>query len=163
MLGSKQNLLWVWKHLNTSCVYLRLGYFDSVQYVSRRYFLVFTHHLGCLNSGCCLTNSLSCHGHGKDPSRLPQAPVPISLPPFCSQAFCNREAQSLVWTKSTKKEEIKKKRGKNRRGESGTAAWVATVAYPSAQQAPNCGMNWLCLNIIWFNCAECLPLLQISC
>lgn len=156
MLGSKQNLLWVWKHLNTSCVYLRLGYFDSAQYVSWRYFLLFTHHLGCLNSGCCLTNSLICHGHGKDPSCLPRHPFPSPSLPFVHRHVCNRVAQSTVRTKSTKY--TPKRRGKEGKdwegGKPGTAGGHGGLS--GCKVITKLCLKWLCLSIIWLSCTECL-------
>lgn len=123
MLGSKQNLLWVWKHLNTSRVCLRLWCFDSVQCVSWRYFMPCTP--SWLPQLCCLTNSLGCHEHGKNSSCLPQDPL---LSPFLLFAgvFFGGELNPHCEQIHTKKKK------KEKRAKHGTAAVGPTLAHPAA-------------------------------
>lgn len=131
MLGSKQNLLWVWKHLNTSRVCLRLWCFDSVQCVSWRYFMPCTP--SWLPQLCCLTNSLGCHEHGKNSSCLPQDPL---LSPFLLFAgvFFGGELNPQCEQIHTKKK--KRKKGLSMEQPLWGPRWLILL------QSPSCGMKW---------------------
>lgn len=136
------------------CVYFWLWYFDSVQSVFWRYFLLCTHHLGCLSSSCYWQTVWAAVDMRR---MLPTCPSTCSVS-LCG-CVCDRGAQGKqnpLKKKKQNKPNSRKKMGKGEeRGESGSCSFgdggSSCRGFQAVAWSDGCG----CLSItcLKFSCA----------